>query len=79
MSRGVVTRLNLLERSSGGSVEDIILTLLDRVQPRMADWAVGAMRTLYGQVARARVGHALDGLSEMVFLLGRESVLQQSH
>ena len=79
MSRGVVTGLNLSDRNSGGSVEHIVLTLLDRLQPGMADGEIGAIRTLYGQVSRARTCRTLEGLPEKVFLLGRESVLEQSH
>ena len=75
----VVTGLNLLDRGGGGLVEHIILTLLDRVQLRMADRVVGAMRTLYGQVAKARTCCTLEGLPESVFLLDRESVLERPH
>ena len=79
MPRVVVTGVNL-SNGGGGWVEHVVLTLLDRMQPGMADQGVGVMRTLYGQVARARVGCALDGLLETVFLLGRESsVLQRPH
>ena len=67
----VVTGLNLPDGVGSGSVE--------HVYPGMTNWAVGAVRALYGQVARARTGRALEGLSESVFLLGRESVLEQPH
>ena len=43
----VITGFHLSDRGSGGSVEHGVLTLLDRMQSRMADRAVGTMRTLY--------------------------------
>ena len=54
LARVVVTGINLLDRGNGVSVEHIILTLPNRVQPRITDRVVWAIRTLYGQVARVR-------------------------
>ena len=45
----------------------------------MAGRAVGVMRTLNGQVARARPCRTLEGLLELVLLLGRENVLERPH
>ena len=71
MARVVVTGLNLLDRGGGGLVEHIVLTLLDRMQLGMENRVVGVMRTLYGQVARVEPCSTLEGLPELMFLLGR--------
>ena len=54
MPRVVVAGFNLTDRGGGCPIEHVVLTLLDRMQPRMANRVVGAMGTFDGQVARGR-------------------------
>ena len=75
----VVTGFNLSDRGSGGAVEHVVITLLDRMQPGMENRVVGTMATFYGQVAKARARRTLEGLPESGFLLGRESVWERPH
>ena len=70
LPRLVIKGLNLSDKGDGGSVEHLVVTLLDRMQSRMADRAVWTMRAFHGQVAGVGACRTKESLPKLGFFLG---------